>query len=394
MSAAAIEQALVDLHERGWAVVPGVMSPEACARAQDELWKTIEAVTLGRVQRAKPATWSNPAKGGLRTLHGIVQEPESLYHCKAVWEVRAAAAPAFARLYGDDDLATSMDRLCIYPAPDPANGIRVARAGPWLHTDQSPLREGLACVQGFVDLLGTGELDGGLVVVDRSHKAHQSLLLDEFKVKGDIAKDWYKFTDEEAAVISTRFKTIKVTCPPGSAVIWDSRTFHQNTPPSLGGHARLVVYVCMQPWALIKDAQLRDKARADKLILYAKMRGTSHWPLNNTPFGPTRTYGAEPLEYLPGLPIWARQPDLDLAANALVARLVGYVTMPAADRRRIGESKRLVISQPAHMIGRITKTSVKKGVPHASMRPRGKKTPRPESAEALPQQPTKRARFE
>jgi DNA-directed RNA polymerase subunit H (RpoH/RPB5) len=45
------------LEEHGWAVVPEVLSPEQANELLDQLWITLEAVSLGRVKRADPTTW-------------------------------------------------------------------------------------------------------------------------------------------------------------------------------------------------------------------------------------------------------------------------------------------------------------------------------------------------
>ena len=72
----------------------------------------------------------------------------------------------------------------------------------------------------------------------------------------------------------------------GSLVIWDSRTFHQNTSgPTNCREERLVQYLCYLPKNDIKNDERQQKKRVK---LYEKLRTTSHWPytLNPVPLQP------------------------------------------------------------------------------------------------------------
>ena len=71
---------------------------------------------------------------------------------------------AFAKIWGTDELLVSFDGMNVtLPSRDkPA-------AKPWPHVDQSPLRRGLHCVQGIINLSPAGPEDGSLVVFPRSN---------------------------------------------------------------------------------------------------------------------------------------------------------------------------------------------------------------------------------
>lgn len=106
---------------------------------------------------------------------------------------------------------------------------------PWPHIDQSPERRGLVCAQGIINFAPNGPQDGGLVVVQGSHRLTEQF----FKRHPDVIgrktwgpKDWFPFTAEEV----TWFKNqgchiVKVCADPGDLIIWDSRTIHYNTLP-------------------------------------------------------------------------------------------------------------------------------------------------------------------
>jgi len=319
------EQAIIEagrhLEEHGWAVIPDVVSAEESTSIQSKVWACLEKVSRGRVSRADATTWQG-AKF-FKAMKGILMEPSPIYHCEGMWDARVAMAPYFAHLYGDAELATSMDRLNIYPAPNGAD-IKEKQVGAWLHTDQTPLRNGRCCIQGFLDLEGTGPLDGGLMVADKSHLKHHELLFREWKIQE--SGNWILFTDEQRATIEANFTILKVQCPPRSLVLWESRVFHYNQPPVIGGHARFVIYVCMQPWAHSKKS---DEAKAKKIIAYSSMRGTSHWPLDSKLFSMyARSYG-EPLADYDMSPDTIMQPLL--YENKTIARLVGFENGPVIE---------------------------------------------------------------
>ena len=316
---AKVAQAARDLEEHGWAVIPDVLAPALATSILNDVWATLEAVSRGRVQRANPSTWRG--QDFFKTMKGILMEPSNIYHAAPVWRARQEVAPYFAHLYGDANLGTSFDRINIFPAPSAVGG-RVQRVGPWLHTDQTPLRNGRLCVQGFIDFLGTGADDAGLIVADKSHLQHHDLLYKTWRIKE--AKNWYKFTDDQRAYIEAHFELKKVHCPPRSLVLWDSRTFHQNTPPLANGHERFVIYVCMQPWAHLGSAKKIEAAKAKKRQAYAGQRGTSHWPLFNTLFSRfARSFG-QPIPDYKTDAATIQQPALDDPAHWRIAAMVGH----------------------------------------------------------------------
>lgn len=300
----------------GYAVLPDVASSELCKRWIDGYWKTIERVFMGRVRRDDPKTHKD-----IPNLKGIIQEPCEFSHDWWAWEIRVHMARIFAELYGDPELATSMDRVCYYPSPDPENGVPVRRVkGPWLHTDQAQNKIGLRWIQGFLDLLGTGSLDGGLVVIPKSHLHHQDILDGCSLSAKEKNTDWYKFTEDQLAWLQKQpyYNTpIKVQCPPGSMVLWDSRTLHQNTPPQVGGHQRLVVYVCQIPWKYSsRDVRLVEKTKKRKRECFMDKRVVSHDPIQFHIFPKrARTYGKPVLPYdLSEI----RQPSIEGTVSVLI----------------------------------------------------------------------------
>ena len=72
----------------------------------------------------------------------------------------------------------------------------------------------------------------------------------------------------------------------GSLVLWDSRTFHQNTyGDEKNNEERLVQYVCMLPRNHKDNTESNRKKR---LKYFEDKRTTSHWPC------PVRVNGLQP----------------------------------------------------------------------------------------------------
>lgn len=86
----------------------------------------------------------------------------------------------FAALWGSDALLSSFDSI---------NALPASKAPPresWLHVDQAPHRQGIACVQGLVNLVDVGpETTGTLLVKDGSHSAHDTFFKEVSKVCHD-----------------------------------------------------------------------------------------------------------------------------------------------------------------------------------------------------------------
>ncbi len=185
---------------------------------------------------------------------------------------RLLCLPAFAALFGTGDLLCSFDRFNIM--------VRGDEVPPWLHTDQSGKLEGANCVQGYLDVHGTGPDDAGLVVCERSHLAHREMLTEWGAMRDS---HWYLLKKPEAEAARARFATQKVQCPPGSLVLWDSRTLHENTAhaPHSRGRDRLVFYVCMLPRYVAQAAGERRYAELleRKREAFQGLMATTHWPV-------------------------------------------------------------------------------------------------------------------
>lgn len=148
----------------------------------------------------------------------------------------------------------------------------------WLHCDQSARRQGHHAYQGAVYMEETSDQDYCFRVLKGSHKFHSEFFESNPKAREHSRKaDHYRMKDEDREWYES--KGCQVTCvpvPKGGMVVWDSRTVHDNVPPSSGReHSdrwRCVCFVSMTPahWAGRDDIDFKKN-------IYKDMAMTSHW---------------------------------------------------------------------------------------------------------------------
>ncbi|KAH7323463.1 phytanoyl-CoA dioxygenase [Rhexocercosporidium sp. MPI-PUGE-AT-0058] len=208
-------------------------------------------------------------------------------HERFMWEARMepGVLDAFATIWGTHELLASFDSLNVtFP-----NRTDVPRKPPWEHTDQSPLRRGLQCVQGIINLSTSGPEDGGLVVYPKSH-----LYRDEFydsqteETKSSwTALDRYMFDAKQLEWFAGKgIHPKKVCAEVGDLILWDSRTIHYGSEPSpLSSTIRTVIYAAYTPAKLASADALRTKAE-----IFKEFGGTTHWPHDNIVRRDCRTF--------------------------------------------------------------------------------------------------------
>lgn len=308
------------LVEHGWVTVPDVLSDIQCSRAlagiADHMWQWDKDLVA-----SNPSHWKPPNLPA-GTRHGINR---TAAHLQVLWDVRQnmSVVQTFADYWnlatgpaGWKDMVSSMDAFGFYLASSRKEG---ESDGYWAHTDHGLQEDaeplGGMCLQGLVNLVDcTGPTDGGLVVWDRSHRAHRQFMM-ERKAEAEnpdavrkLRQNWYKlkdtaFTDEIeidgrgylspgdplcGSDLPVPMAGLRVGVPAGSMVLWYSKTFHQNKAPDRGGRDRAVVYVCMAP-----KSYLTKKDRRNRVSAWVQARMTSHWPAGNQ----VKMFPSVPWEY-------------------------------------------------------------------------------------------------
>ncbi|GAA5885037.1 hypothetical protein JCM6882_007205 [Rhodosporidiobolus microsporus] len=266
-----------DIVNKGYAVVPA-MAVEKALAIRDRAHSWMEGMGLGYkrddastfVQEKLPVNM----KGGMIHSYGIG-------HTDWVWDTRTdpGVLDAFSKVWGTSELVTSFDSAGIF-LPSRKD---LQDAGRWPHIDQNPFRKGFYCMQGIVNLNYNGPDDGGLLVLEGSHKKMTAFFDEtgrtETRSWGPV--DWAGFNpDEEEWFFEKGCKWVKVCAQPGDLILWDSRTMHMNCVPT-GENDRTNTYVCMAPAKLLSDEDRQKRVQA-----YENWRPTTHVPFKDIFFRP------------------------------------------------------------------------------------------------------------
>ncbi|OWF44015.1 uncharacterized protein LOC110458814 [Mizuhopecten yessoensis] len=252
-----------DLEEKGYTVVPGVLSPDTCDDLVDQIRQWLD-----KFVEDSPIDKHN----SLTQQYRVSASP-------VAWEARLKAKPVFATVWGTEKLLSSMDGMAIGEPPELGNTRFNNQGETWFHFDQGSWRIGLHAFQGAMYLEETTEEDYCFRVIEGSCKVHKEFLDTFQEAKEDCAgEDFYILKPEYIEWYKNKgLKEKKVPVPKGGMVLWDSRTVHDNVKPEQNRlHSdrwRFVTFVCMTParWARKKDLELKKEA-------FEKMVATAHWP--------------------------------------------------------------------------------------------------------------------
>jgi len=225
-----IDLFLKSFHEKGYAVVPDILSAERTEKTHQAMWDFMAGFNTG-IKRDDPKTWTT--QNWPPSIRGLIQH-YGAGHAKFVWELREnlAARKVFAKLHGldesqetkdDTELVVSFDGLCL---SKPDTTIVDPVKNSWAHMDQGPTTAGqFKIIQGLVTLTDAGPGLGGLVVYQGSNKLHGEF----FKAFPEMAKkvgknDWVKLeVNHRLWYWAHQCYEIQVQAPKGSLILWDSR---------------------------------------------------------------------------------------------------------------------------------------------------------------------------
>ena len=304
------------LNTFGVAIIPNVLNEQECEHIVSGLWDYFEHLTQTwdvPIDRNNQSTWKEIYK--LFPLHSMLFQYFSIGHAQVCWDVRQnpKIVNIFAELWKckPEDLLSSFDGVGFNMPPEiTKRGWNLENT--WYHTDQSFTRNDLECIQAWVTGLDVEEGDATLGVMEGSHKFREECAK---KFNLTDKADWHKLTkEEEQFFVDKGCSYVRMTCPKGSLVFWDSRTIHCGVEANKGRanpKLRAVIYTCYTPRKLIKESDLKKKIKA-----FEELRTTNHWPHKPKLFGKMpRTYGNT-------------IPDLTLIGNPVVnnlgRRLIGY----------------------------------------------------------------------
>ena len=299
------------LEEYGVAIIPSLLSKSECIEMQKGMWDTLECLTQTwetPMHRNNPDSWKEMYK--LYPNHSMLHQHHGIGHAPFIWNVRQnpKCIDVFSRLWDTDDLLCSFDGASFH-MPHEITGRGMFRKHT-LHVDQSYTRNEFECIQGWVTGYEVRPGDATLFVMPKSHLFHKDIAT-EYQIT-DTA-DWFKLDEHIETYRKKGCQEVRITCPRGSMVLWDSRTVHCGVEPlpRETPNFRCVVYTCYMPRSMATPKQIEKRIAA-----FESRRMTTHWPCKVKLFGKEpRTYGGELYETTP-LP----SPEL----SSVGRRLVGY----------------------------------------------------------------------
>ncbi|KAI6084254.1 hypothetical protein F4821DRAFT_262052 [Hypoxylon rubiginosum] len=211
-----------ELAASGYAVIREAIPRERAVQYQRKAldWLTSFGTPL---DLGDPRTWTTenlPVQSKLNTFDNYCA-----VHEKFMWDARTepGVVDAFAKVWGTDELLVSFDSLNVTL---PNRKDRPARA-PWPHVDQSPLKRGVYCVQGIINLSPAGPEDGSLMCLPRSNALFDEFFDTQTRPESWEEKDWRRFSVEEMKWWAIKgLRPVKVEAQPGDLILWDSRTVH------------------------------------------------------------------------------------------------------------------------------------------------------------------------
>jgi len=241
-----------NFEEKGYVVIPNIITNEEIIEYINEFNKWMDSI---------------PNSDYLHSIihyHGIFKYFQ-VGHQRFAWLMRTneKIINVFKALWDTDELVVSFDGCCYYPSN--SNNL----SSYWIHSDQSPLKKNLCCIQSFISL--TSNKEKTFLVYEGSHKLHEHHT-NTYNIQSN--SDWYPINQDYVKNIEHTKKILHVEA--GSLVLWDSRTFHQNTCANPNSkEERLVQYLCYLP----KNNKNNTTEMTEfRMACFNNLRTTNHYP--------------------------------------------------------------------------------------------------------------------
>jgi len=278
----------------GAKIIPSVLTDDECQNMFNGIWDFFECITKNwelSLDRNKPETFVSFKK--LFPIHNMLVQHWDVGHTQVSWSIRQnlKIVEIFAKMYNctPEELLVSFDGLSF--------NLPTKRKMPsktWYHTDQSYRNNEKSCIQGLVTALDVNEGSSTFTFMKGSHKFHGEFaktFANKFEGCKWPSNNWYKLNpEEEKWYFDKGCEYIRVKCPKGSVILWDSRTIHCGIQQEINKapEYRAVIYVCYQPRKLASEKDIIKKQKA-----FNEMRSTTHYPCKVKLFPKDpQTYGA------------------------------------------------------------------------------------------------------
>lgn len=303
------------LRAHGYATIPCVLSEDKVKDYKTSFWDWMESFGSG-IDRNNSTTWKT--ENWPQSIRGLIQHYR-VGHAKFVWDIRTEkeVLEVFSTIWETEDLLVSFDGACL---AKPSHIETTPETDSWAHLDQGPKKAGrFECVQGLMTFSEAGPDLGGLVVYKNSHALHKKFFKRFPKVEKKVgSSDWCKLEPKHRKWYFRHGAVeIQPTAPPGSIILWDSRTVHWAARPAKSmDHCRMAVYLCYVPRNRAAKKDIEKKRTA-----FDERRMTSHWPAQPKLFPKQpRTYGnVEILEKFTDRPVITKADE-----TPQIRKLAGY----------------------------------------------------------------------
>lgn len=265
-----------ELIANGYAVVKGAIPRERAQKYEKEMHDWVRSFKSTQLLDLNdPSTWieSNLPSHSQNNIYSLYASS----HEKFMWDLRMepGVLDAFEKIWGTDKLLVSFDGFN-FALP---NRKDVPKSGAWPHVDQSPMKDGMQCIQGIINLSNaTGKEDGSLIVFKGSNKVLEEFFNTQTNKEDWNVKDSYHFTALQLEWFAERgCEILRVSLEPGDLIVWDSRTIHYGGAPGPSSNQiRSVIYASYSPSEFASEESLEAKRR-----IFKKWKGTTHWAHDN-----------------------------------------------------------------------------------------------------------------
>lgn len=275
-----LDEAKTKLEQYGVAILTNILTPNECEEMKSGMWDYLEHITSDfpvPIKRDNPTSWKELKQ--LYPKHSMLIQQWSIGHAQFIWILREnpRVVEVFSKLWNVPmtELLTSFDGASFHMPPE-TTGSGWFRGKSWLHTDQSYLRNGFECIQGWVTAYDVNPGDATLTFLEGSHKYHSAY---KIRFNSQDKDDWQLLETQEQYDFYTKEHLCVqkyIQCPAGSMVLWDSRTIHcgqEAVRERPVPNQRCVAYICMTPRSLASEKTLEKKRKA-----FNELRTTNHWP--------------------------------------------------------------------------------------------------------------------
>jgi hypothetical protein len=222
------------LTQDGIVIIPNLLDELECKNMYNGMWDCFEHLTQEweiPIERSNPSTWKEFKH--LKPNNWMMYQCWGISHAQHLWDIRSnkKIVNIWAGLLGTEpsNLLVSYDGISWLPPHEDIFDQVLPEFKPWFHLDQTVLKPYFDGMQGLVTGLDVNPDDATFVYYPNSHNMIKELV-NKFGVR--TKSDWYLLTDEENDFYrSICGDPVKLICPAGSLVIWDSRLVHCNTGP-------------------------------------------------------------------------------------------------------------------------------------------------------------------